>query len=343
MSKKQEPAPNAGDILCCQSGICTQKPVAKCCGHFRCARCHRGHTKREHGGIFQDNTATWPLADSRKETLLQDNRRMMAAQAELRSNPGAQRFLSEHMPTMYNLLLGARAYEEPSTVASATDASIVSREQLEALAKQAFAPESYQWRLPVCEGDAANVKRRLVEMLGQLGQFVTDYNIAGFSMPFPQTSDGSDTQATMSFECNMRPLPPHIHCILALHGCIYVAIQDPSVAATPAPNATVETLAVMVTDMHYPSIFKAFRILDHDNGAVNRNEPERTYYQVPFKFAQDLADCENALAQLSPFDMDMFCTGEDSEVQTILQRKTSSKNLLKAYALVSAYFNGWNE
>ena len=52
---------------------------------------------------------------------------------------------------------------------------------------------------------------------------------------------------------------------------------------------------VVVFPESYPTIFKAFQLIDYDNGMVNRLEPERTSYLVPLKHAKKLYDAETGL------------------------------------------------
>lgn len=96
--------------------------------------------------------------------------------------------------------------------------------------------------------------------------------------------------------------------------------------------------SVIVTPENYPSIFKAFREIDYDNGAVNRFELEQTCYGVPYAHATSLIECEAALALLSEEEMATFCTGEEDEGLALIKARPALKS---AHDLLNAYFDGW--
>lgn len=95
---------------------------------------------------------------------------------------------------------------------------------------------------------------------------------------------------------------------------------------------------VEITAESHPAIFKAFREIDYDSGAVNRLEPERTSYSIPVYSARSLPECEKALAALNDAQLAIFCSEDDDDRNEIL---AAIPELKEAHTLLNAYFNGW--
>lgn len=97
---------------------------------------------------------------------------------------------------------------------------------------------------------------------------------------------------------------------------------------------------VVITEESFPAIFRAFREIDYDTGAVTRDDPEQESYTIPARYTGKLKDCESALASLSADDLVSFCCGNEEEANSLL---AASDALRHAHSLLDAYFDGWPE
>jgi hypothetical protein len=93
-----------------------------------------------------------------------------------------------------------------------------------------------------------------------------------------------------------------------------------------------------VTRQSHPAVFAAFREIDYDNGAVNRLEPERRYYDVPEPWLKVLGTAQVALAPLTPEQLSTYCCGEFEESGELAARLAIPNSVSE---LLNAYFNGW--
>jgi hypothetical protein len=94
-----------------------------------------------------------------------------------------------------------------------------------------------------------------------------------------------------------------------------------------------------VTQRSHPAVFAAFREIDYDNGAVNRLEPERRYYDVPGPWLRVLGTAQAALAPLTPEQLSTYCCGEFEESGELAARLAIPNAVSE---LLNAYFNGWD-
>lgn len=94
-----------------------------------------------------------------------------------------------------------------------------------------------------------------------------------------------------------------------------------------------------VTKRNFPAVFTALREIDYDNGAVNRLEPERQYYDVPEPWLHHLQTAETALSVLTPDQLSVYCCGEFEEAGELAAR-LGIPNCVSD--LLCAYFDGWN-
>lgn len=100
--------------------------------------------------------------------------------------------------------------------------------------------------------------------------------------------------------------------------------------------------SVIITSESHPLTFKALREIDLDNGMINRLEPAKESYEIPYPYTQILEATEEALAVLSPADFNTFCCGANEDIEVIKGTYgLMNSYLVLAYNLLNAYFVGW--
>ena len=67
---------------------------------------------------------------------------------------------------------------------------------------------------------------------------------------------------------------------------------------------------MIVTNENYPLIFKAFNLIDLDNGKVNRLEELKEQYIVPEGWAAEIDDVERILSCLGDEEFEEMCIGD---------------------------------
>lgn len=96
-----------------------------------------------------------------------------------------------------------------------------------------------------------------------------------------------------------------------------------------------------VTEKSHPAVFRAFRAIELDNGMINRLEPARKAYDVPFSHKHMLPEVEVFLAGFSESDLDEFCNGCDQDIALLHGASTESGVL--AGDFLNAFFDGWED
>lgn len=109
------------------------------------------------------------------------------------------------------------------------------------------------------------------------------------------------------------------------------AFRDPDLMRSVINSAA--QLVALVTKGSHPHLFEAFDSISHDSGGCCHDN-----YRVPARHLARLAEAEAALATLSKDDLETFCIGEQSEMETIRQR---SPELGRTHDLLCAFFDGW--
>ena len=94
---------------------------------------------------------------------------------------------------------------------------------------------------------------------------------------------------------------------------------------------------IRIYDKSYPAIFSTLTELSYGMGAVNRQDPERTFFDIPVRFLPDLENIDCALEHLTKEEIITFCDGEESEIEDIAHR---NPNLQIANDLLNAMFDG---
>lgn len=92
-----------------------------------------------------------------------------------------------------------------------------------------------------------------------------------------------------------------------------------------------------VTADNYQGVFRAFRVIDYDNGAVNRFEPEMTVYPIPEQYAESLVRANKAILALTEEQLDVFCAGDEDDAKRLMD---GNAGLLEASELLNNYFDG---
>lgn len=93
---------------------------------------------------------------------------------------------------------------------------------------------------------------------------------------------------------------------------------------------------IRVTADALPALFSALTTLSYAMGAVNRHEPERAFYDVPDRFADDLVHIDIALEHLTEDDIETFCDGDEEDIKEIAGRNPS---LARANELLNVMFD----
>jgi hypothetical protein len=93
---------------------------------------------------------------------------------------------------------------------------------------------------------------------------------------------------------------------------------------------------IRVTADRFPALFSTLTTLSYAMGAVNRHEPERAFFDVPERFADDLEHIDIALEHLTEAEIETFTDGEDTEIQEIAGRNPS---LTRANELLNVMFD----
>jgi hypothetical protein len=97
---------------------------------------------------------------------------------------------------------------------------------------------------------------------------------------------------------------------------------------------------VIVNAITHAALFKAFETISHDSGAG----ASATEYPVPQAWAEvdgfSLTAINFALACLDEQELTVFCIGEESEAQLLIER---GPELVAAHRLLTAFFEGWAE
>ena len=96
----------------------------------------------------------------------------------------------------------------------------------------------------------------------------------------------------------------------------------------------------MITEILYPSIWKAFKLIDYDNGVValrNIQQIDSPKYVTLEGFEEeDYQRVDKALSELSDDDFETFCIGEEEE---LLRMAEQSTGLTVANRVLAAYFD----
>ena len=96
----------------------------------------------------------------------------------------------------------------------------------------------------------------------------------------------------------------------------------------------------MITKILYPSIWKAFELIDYDNGVValrNIHQIDPPKYVILEGFEEeDYQRVNQVLSELSDDDFETFCIGEHDEMMEFLELLTSME---VANRVLAAYFD----
>ena len=87
----------------------------------------------------------------------------------------------------------------------------------------------------------------------------------------------------------------------------------------------------------FPSLFNVLTELSLAMGAVNYQEPARTYFDIPIKYIEYLENLDAELEHLTNEDIQVFVDGEEKEVETIANRNPT---LQVAHDLLNDMFDG---
>jgi hypothetical protein len=90
---------------------------------------------------------------------------------------------------------------------------------------------------------------------------------------------------------------------------------------------------MLITQTSHPTVFKAFRLVEYDNGTINRDSPAKDAYKLN-KQQAFIDQAELELEPLSDDDLETMCSGEVSEIRRLVK----AHKLRTAHALLEYFF-----
>jgi hypothetical protein len=97
--------------------------------------------------------------------------------------------------------------------------------------------------------------------------------------------------------------------------------------------------AVRIDKYNYPNTFKTLYLIKLDNGGINKIEGTTRHFKVPDWVYGEIGLIESTLAVMTPEEIEMICTGEESEQAEVVRRYDSDGQTVHEF--LNKFFEEW--